>query len=120
MPELPEVEGARRLVKRNCVGKRITKAIIGDDDSESGGSRALAGWQCVRTRTAPTGHRHPPAPLPPLLPTPWRLPPSHHGLLSTAEVIAGNAPRELERALEGRSLVQALEAVERELAPAAP
>jgi formamidopyrimidine-DNA glycosylase len=34
MPELPEVEGARRLVKRNCVGKRVTKAIIADDDSE--------------------------------------------------------------------------------------
>lgn len=55
MPELPEVEGARRLVKRNCVGKRSTKAIIGDDD----------------------------------------------------KVIAGIAPRELERALEGRSLVAA-------------
>lgn len=31
MPELPEVEAARRAVQENCVGKRITKAIIADD-----------------------------------------------------------------------------------------
>ena len=36
MPEIAEVEGARRLVERNCVGKRIAKAIVADDDSESG------------------------------------------------------------------------------------
>lgn len=32
MPELPEVEAARRAVEEHCCGKRITKAIIGDDD----------------------------------------------------------------------------------------
>lgn len=32
MPELPEVETARRAVEDHCCGKRITKAIIGDDD----------------------------------------------------------------------------------------
>lgn len=31
MPELPEVEAARRAIEDNCVGKRITKAIIADD-----------------------------------------------------------------------------------------
>ncbi|KAI7839952.1 hypothetical protein COHA_006346 [Chlorella ohadii] len=32
MPELPEVEGARRLAERTCVGKRIVEAIIADDE----------------------------------------------------------------------------------------
>lgn len=31
MPELPEVEAARRAVEDNCVGKKIKKAIIADD-----------------------------------------------------------------------------------------
>ena len=34
MPELPEVEGARRLVARTCVGKTVVKAIVAEDDSE--------------------------------------------------------------------------------------
>ena len=38
MPELPEVEGARRLVERHCVGKHIVKAIVAEDESE---------WCCV-------------------------------------------------------------------------
>lgn len=32
MPELPEVEAARRLVERECVGKQIQKAIVQDDE----------------------------------------------------------------------------------------
>nr|XP_011467064.1 PREDICTED: formamidopyrimidine-DNA glycosylase isoform X2 [Fragaria vesca subsp. vesca] len=31
MPELPEVEAARRAIQDNCVGKKITKAIVADD-----------------------------------------------------------------------------------------
>ncbi|XP_028779149.1 formamidopyrimidine-DNA glycosylase isoform X3 [Neltuma alba] len=31
MPELPEVEAARRAVEDNCIGKKIKKAIIADD-----------------------------------------------------------------------------------------
>ncbi|XP_024183636.1 formamidopyrimidine-DNA glycosylase isoform X2 [Rosa chinensis] len=31
MPELPEVEAARRAIEENCVGKKITKAIVADD-----------------------------------------------------------------------------------------
>jgi len=31
MPELPEVEAARRAVEENCVGKKITKCIVADD-----------------------------------------------------------------------------------------
>lgn len=32
MPELPEVEAARRAVEENCIGKKITKCIVADDD----------------------------------------------------------------------------------------
>ncbi|KAK7335999.1 hypothetical protein VNO80_28187 [Phaseolus coccineus] len=31
MPELPEVEAARRAVEENCVGKKITKCTVADD-----------------------------------------------------------------------------------------
>ncbi|XP_050379763.1 formamidopyrimidine-DNA glycosylase isoform X2 [Argentina anserina] len=31
MPELPEVEAARRAIHDNCVGKKITKAIVAED-----------------------------------------------------------------------------------------
>ncbi|KAM1060644.1 hypothetical protein ACFX13_025820 [Malus domestica] len=31
MPELPEVEAARRAIEEHCVGKKITKALIADD-----------------------------------------------------------------------------------------
>ncbi|KAK7325264.1 hypothetical protein VNO77_29423 [Canavalia gladiata] len=31
MPELPEVEAARRAVEENCVGKKITKCVVADD-----------------------------------------------------------------------------------------
>ncbi|RVW47671.1 Formamidopyrimidine-DNA glycosylase [Vitis vinifera] len=31
MPELPEVEVARRAVEEHCVGKKITKAVIAND-----------------------------------------------------------------------------------------
>ncbi|CAK7356951.1 unnamed protein product [Dovyalis caffra] len=31
MPELPEVEAARRAIEENCIGKKIKKAIIADD-----------------------------------------------------------------------------------------
>jgi hypothetical protein len=39
MPELPEVEGARRLVERAAVGKRVVEAIVADDTSECGWQR---------------------------------------------------------------------------------
>lgn len=32
MPELPEVEAARRAVEENCIGKKIIKCIVADDD----------------------------------------------------------------------------------------
>ncbi|XP_061348013.1 formamidopyrimidine-DNA glycosylase-like isoform X3 [Gastrolobium bilobum] len=31
MPELPEVEAARRAVEENCVGKKISKCVVADD-----------------------------------------------------------------------------------------
>ncbi|XP_057458016.1 formamidopyrimidine-DNA glycosylase isoform X1 [Lotus japonicus] len=31
MPELPEVEAARRAVEENCIGKKIIKCIVADD-----------------------------------------------------------------------------------------
>jgi formamidopyrimidine-DNA glycosylase len=31
MPELPEVEVARRAVEEHCVGKKIKKAVIAND-----------------------------------------------------------------------------------------
>lgn len=31
MPELPEVETARRAIEDNCIGKKIVRAIIADD-----------------------------------------------------------------------------------------
>jgi formamidopyrimidine-DNA glycosylase len=31
MPELPEVEAARRAVEEHCVGKKIKKAVIAND-----------------------------------------------------------------------------------------
>ena len=31
MPELPEVEAARRAVEEHCLGKKIKKAIIAND-----------------------------------------------------------------------------------------
>jgi formamidopyrimidine-DNA glycosylase len=44
MPELPEVEGARRLVERNCLGKKIAVAVVEEDDSESGGCTSKHPW----------------------------------------------------------------------------
>jgi formamidopyrimidine-DNA glycosylase len=35
MPELPEVEAARKLVAKHCVGKIIASAIVEQDESES-------------------------------------------------------------------------------------
>ena len=32
MPELPEVESARRLVEKHCLGKKIKTAVVEDDD----------------------------------------------------------------------------------------
>lgn len=48
MPELPEVEGARRLVEREAVGKRIDKAIVADDSS----ARACQGWPALPAAAA--------------------------------------------------------------------
>lgn len=31
MPELPEVEAARRALEEHCVGKKITKSTVADD-----------------------------------------------------------------------------------------
>ena len=33
MPELPEVEAARLLVEKHCLGKTIVKATAADDES---------------------------------------------------------------------------------------
>lgn len=32
MPELPEVEAARRAIEDNCLGKKIKRVIIADDN----------------------------------------------------------------------------------------
>lgn len=35
MPELPEVEAARKLARRSCHGKQIRAVIAADDNSAS-------------------------------------------------------------------------------------
>ena len=35
MPELPEVEAARRFVEKHCEGLEIVDATVADDDSET-------------------------------------------------------------------------------------
>lgn len=43
MPELPEVEAARRLIQSSCVGRKIEKCIAADDDSKSACCQVVAG-----------------------------------------------------------------------------
>lgn len=31
MPELPEVEAARRAIEENCLGKKIKRSVVADD-----------------------------------------------------------------------------------------
>ncbi|GAB4820296.1 hypothetical protein N2152v2_007342 [Parachlorella kessleri] len=56
MPELPEVEGARRLLERTCLGKAIEAAIVADDDKVIQGvsprdlEQALAGRTIAGTK----------------------------------------------------------------------
>ena len=44
MPELPEVEGARRRVERYAVGKTIIEAKVAEDDSEQLPPLLVVGW----------------------------------------------------------------------------
>ena len=97
MPELPEVESARKFVEQHCDGLEIVEATVADDDSM----------------------RPPPPP-------PQNLVPSLRSILllqacwvyscgHAAEVIQDIQPRDLEAALKGRKLVKAQRKVRCEL-----
>lgn len=89
MPELPEVEGARRLAERNCVGKTIQQVVVADDESELNTQElqdALEDGSCRGCQRAPTCCQ-------PHMPR--------------AEVIQGIAPAQLALQLQGKTITAA-------------
>lgn len=47
MPELPEVEAARRLIHKHCAGSKQVKIVVATDDSSafpSGGMHKPLAW----------------------------------------------------------------------------
>jgi hypothetical protein len=73
MPELPEVEAARRLAERSAVGKLIASAVVADDDSECRRWRLAPGAATNRARWSEPPAAAPLAALPPT-PTPTPTP----------------------------------------------
>ena len=57
MPELPEVEAARRLVEKNCLGKTISGAMMVDDDKVFDNVKASDLETLVRGRKVDAVHR---------------------------------------------------------------
>ena len=88
MPELPEVEAARRFVEKHCEGLKIVDATVADDNSD------------------PPPHPFPRSPV--MSVWPHETPQAQIMTLSCrdAEVIDDIDPRELEAALKGRTLVK--------------
>ena len=57
MPELPEVEAARRALEAHCLGRRIARCVVADDDKvvvagvgRVAFERAMVGKTIVATR----------------------------------------------------------------------
>ncbi|XP_031266923.1 formamidopyrimidine-DNA glycosylase-like isoform X1 [Pistacia vera] len=57
MPELPEVEAARRAIEENCVGKKIVKLIIADDPKVIDGVSASEFEASLLGKTIVSAHR---------------------------------------------------------------
>lgn len=57
MPELPEVEAARRLIERKCVGKRVAKATCADDDKVVQGCSPRDVEKAFQGRVITAAHR---------------------------------------------------------------
>ncbi|XVF86413.1 hypothetical protein PTKIN_Ptkin18bG0037800 [Pterospermum kingtungense] len=57
MPELPEVEAARRAIEENCLGKKIKKAIIADDSKVIEGVSASDFQSSLLGKTIVSAHR---------------------------------------------------------------
>ncbi|KAK8525106.1 hypothetical protein V6N12_029949 [Hibiscus sabdariffa] len=57
MPELPEVEAARRAVEENCLGKKIKRAIIANDSKVIEGVSSSEFESAVVGKTIVSAHR---------------------------------------------------------------
>ncbi|XVE91272.1 hypothetical protein DITRI_Ditri20bG0140400 [Diplodiscus trichospermus] len=57
MPELPEVEAARRAIEENCLGKKIKKAIIANDSKVIEGVSASDFESSIIGKTIVSAHR---------------------------------------------------------------
>lgn len=57
MPELPEVEAARRAIEEHCIGKKIVKSIIADDNKVIDGVSASDFEASVLGKTILSAHR---------------------------------------------------------------
>lgn len=57
MPELPEVEAARRAIEGHCIGKKIVKSIIADDNKVIDGVSASDFEASVLGKTVLSAHR---------------------------------------------------------------
>ncbi|KAE8662928.1 Formamidopyrimidine-DNA glycosylase [Hibiscus syriacus] len=57
MPELPEVEAARRAVEENCLGKKIKRAIIADDSKVIEGVSSSEFESALISKTIVSAHR---------------------------------------------------------------
>ncbi|XP_044486568.1 formamidopyrimidine-DNA glycosylase isoform X2 [Mangifera indica] len=57
MPELPEVEAARRAIEENCLGKKIVKSIIADDNKVIDGVSASEFEAALLGKTILSAHR---------------------------------------------------------------
>ena len=57
MPELPEVEAARRAIEENCLGKKIKKAIIANDSKVIEGVSASDFQSSLLDKTIVSAHR---------------------------------------------------------------
>lgn len=57
MPELPEVEAARRAIQDNCVGKRIKKSTVADDPKVIDGVSPSVFESSLNGKTIIAAHR---------------------------------------------------------------
>lgn len=57
MPELPEVEAARRAIEDHCIGKKIIKSIVADDSKVIDGVSAKDFEASLNGKTIVAAHR---------------------------------------------------------------
>ncbi|KAF4387715.1 hypothetical protein G4B88_004042 [Cannabis sativa] len=57
MPELPEVEAARRAIQENCLGKKIKKSVVADDSIVINGVSASDFEAALLGKTIVAAHR---------------------------------------------------------------